>query len=90
LLKLRKTTNFLRICSSHGFEAADKFKMSDLDISEEEMDKLYKVRWMDSSLHKLRLSAAGLQLYLVQPIAKLSSFLHCKSPGNYELFAHHT
>jgi hypothetical protein len=43
LLKLRKTTNFLRICSSHGFEAADKFKMSDLDISEEEMDKLYKV-----------------------------------------------
>jgi hypothetical protein len=34
----------LRICSSHGFEAAEKFKMSELDIGEEEMDKLYKVR----------------------------------------------
>jgi hypothetical protein len=33
----------LRICGSHGFEAAEKFKMSELDIGEEEMDKLYKV-----------------------------------------------
>jgi hypothetical protein len=43
-LKLRKTSNYLRICSSHGFEAAEKFKLSDLDINDEEMDKLYKVQ----------------------------------------------
>jgi hypothetical protein len=66
--------------------------MSDLDISEEEMDKLYKVPYggWDSSLHKLRMSAAGEQLYLVLPISKLSNFLHCKNPGNYVLFAYHT
>jgi hypothetical protein len=44
LLKLRKTSNYLRICSSHGFEAAEKFKLSDLDINDEAMDKLYQVR----------------------------------------------
>ena len=47
LLKLRKTSHYLRICSSHGFETAEKFKMADLDISDEEMDKLYKVLYAE-------------------------------------------